>query len=145
MEKTFVIMRGIPGSGKSTYVKKNFPDAKVCSADHYFETPSGYFFDASKLSLAHGHCKRSALDAMQQGLPLIVLDNTNVKKRWFKEYLEAAERHGYKVKIIRLMVDPKTAHSRGVHHVPYDKTVWFFENLVNSPILDGEEIINPSL
>lgn len=138
-------MRGIPGSGKSTYIKKNFPNAKVCSADHYFETPSGYFFDATKLSLAHGHCKRSAFDAMEQGLPLIVLDNTNVKKAWFKEYLEAATRHGYEVKIVRLVVDPKTAFERNVHGVPLEKIEQFFDSLINSPVLEGEQVVNPSL
>lgn len=44
--KRVYIMRGIPGSGKSSYIEKTaknlddqFPmDIQVCSADHYFET-----------------------------------------------------------------------------------------------------------
>jgi predicted kinase len=131
--KSFIIMRGIPGSGKSTYIKNYYPEAKVCSADHYFETPRGYFFDASKLSQAHGHCKRSVLDAMEQGAPLIVLDNTNIKLAWFKEYIETAKRFGYEVGAVRMICDPEEAFKRNSHGVPKDKIVSFKERLDASP------------
>jgi hypothetical protein len=31
-----VITRGLPGSGKSTYIKNNYPDVVACSADNAF-------------------------------------------------------------------------------------------------------------
>lgn len=131
-------MRGIPGSGKSTYIQKNFPNAKVCSADHYFETPNGYFFDASKLSSAHGNCKRTALNAMEQGIPLIVLDNTNIKLSWFKEYIEVAKRFDYEVSAIRMICEPNEAFKRNSHGVPYETILSFKNRLEASPKIENE-------
>lgn len=51
-----VIMSGISGSGKNTYIKNRFGSSGnvvVCSADDFFETATGYQFDMSKLSDAH--------------------------------------------------------------------------------------------
>lgn len=31
-----IIMQGVSGSGKSTYIKSTFPAATVVSADHFF-------------------------------------------------------------------------------------------------------------
>jgi predicted kinase len=34
-----IILRGLPGSGKTTLVRKEWPNAAVCSADSYFYGP----------------------------------------------------------------------------------------------------------
>ena len=31
-----IVMQGVSGSGKSTYIKNNLPNATVVSADHFF-------------------------------------------------------------------------------------------------------------
>lgn len=48
--RNVIIMRGVPGSGKSTYVRNRYPEARVVSADRYFTDPATgeYRFDASK-------------------------------------------------------------------------------------------------
>lgn len=56
-----VLMSGIPGSGKSTYVKQlqqklGYYDVVVCSADHFFMVNGEYRFDVTKLGDAHGAC-----------------------------------------------------------------------------------------
>ena len=54
MDKTLVIMRAQSGSGKSTYVKNNFPTAFVCSADYYHIDESGaYKWSADNAGRAH--------------------------------------------------------------------------------------------
>lgn len=40
-QKRVIIMRGIPGAGKTTYARRMFPDARVVSTDAYHVLPMG--------------------------------------------------------------------------------------------------------
>ena len=53
------LMRGVPGSGKSTIVKhlmKMFHTDSICSADQYFSRNGRYRFDQKQLKQAHEYC-----------------------------------------------------------------------------------------
>lgn len=114
-----VLMRGISGSGKSTYIKNHFPDAVVCSADHYFIDNQGkYNFDRNKLGAAHGSCKANFAKALKERKPLIVVDNTNTKLSEMKPYVDMAKHHGYRIEVVRLDTPPHVAADRNVHGVP---------------------------
>lgn len=55
-----LIIRGIPGTGKSTLAHKLVCDGEYRAffeADQYFMTESGYDFDPSKLHAAHAFCR----------------------------------------------------------------------------------------
>ncbi|CAF0742086.1 unnamed protein product [Didymodactylos carnosus] len=83
--KVMFLMRGLPGSGKSTLVdilKRIYSHScQVCSADHFFmsEETGEYKFDRSKISDAHQTCQRNAEDACRAGINAIVIDNTNIR------------------------------------------------------------------
>ncbi len=47
------IIRGLPGTGKTEFAKKNF-QAVILEADMYFVRDSEYTFDGTKLREAHG-------------------------------------------------------------------------------------------
>jgi len=114
-----VIMSGISGAGKSTYVKENFPTFRVFSADHYFLNENGeYKFEPNELNLAHQACFRNFTFAINDGIPRIVVDNTNLAAWEISPYLLAASSFGHKVEIIRLNVDVKVAIERNIHGVP---------------------------
>ena len=77
-----VIMRGISGSGKTTFVRDLIACLRRCdlgcgrvSADNFFEGANGYLFDASRLSDAHQSCRDAFVAAMED---VIVVDNTNI-------------------------------------------------------------------
>lgn len=116
--KKVIIMRGVPGSGKSTYIKNNFPDAIVCSADKFFEQNGEYKFNRELLGEAHHWCLRTFCSHLLQCANLVVVDNTNISTWEIAPYAQMALAHVYGLEIITLKVNPEVAHSRNVHGVP---------------------------
>lgn len=113
-----IIMRGLPGSGKSTWLKRNEPTALVCSADDFFVTDEGvYLFDSKKLPQAHQACMRKFLDATAAREPLIAVDNTNLSLWEVGGYVAVAEALGYSVEIIRINAWAEDCAPRNVHGV----------------------------
>ena len=99
--KEVVIMRGLPGSGKSTFVEENFEDAYVCSADKFFiDNKGNYNFDVRRLSEAHQWCMEEFIDALFEKEELVVVDNTNMCNWEYTNYEVLAEHLGYNVRII---------------------------------------------
>ena len=85
-------MRGLPGSGKSTLVKilskvYKGQKPKVCSADHYFINESGdYEFNPAFLKDAHESSQDKMKSFVQEGQPLVIVDNTNVEHWEMRPY-----------------------------------------------------------
>jgi len=108
------IVRGIPGSGKSTYAG-SLARAIGClhlEADMFFIIDGEYNFDPAKIVAAHGWCTASAQAAVDAGIDLVI-SNTFVKHWEFAKYLEMAKSAGYDINIVAL----KTSYG-SVHGVP---------------------------
>lgn len=116
--KKVIIMRGISGSGKSTWVKKNVPEAVVCSADHHFINDGVYKFDWRELKQAHAACFKKFHEAVTCGLGVIVIDNTNTELHEISRYLGVIELFEYDLEIVRIECDLSVAQARNVHEVP---------------------------
>jgi len=113
------VLRGLPGAGKSTFVKGNFPEATVLSADDYFVGEDDvYRFNPADIGLAHGRCFRLVIEALQRGDELVVVDNTATTIAEVAPYMLAAQAYGYDAEIITLRCDPAIAASRNIHGVP---------------------------
>lgn len=114
MEKILIIVRGIPGSGKTTYA--NLLSRAVCSADDYFTTRDGeYLWSADKVGTAHGWCQRKCRRFMKKQIDRIVIANTNTTEREMQPYFELATQFGYKV--FSVIVENRHG-SASVHNVP---------------------------
>ena len=122
---TVFIMRGIPGSGKSTLTKdiknvslqKNY-QCRVLSADDFFTFSNGeYDFNPVFLKDAHEDCLRDFCNRITAGYFVIVVDNTNIDPQDFDHYVKIATAFGYKVNIVSLFVTPETG-DRNIHKVP---------------------------
>jgi predicted kinase len=98
--KTMVIMRGLPGSGKSTAAKKAAGSAPIYSTDDFFMKGGEYKFDRSKIVKAHEWNQKRTKKALAKGLPKIVIDNTNVQLWEMRAYVEMAQEHGYDVEFV---------------------------------------------
>lgn len=100
-KKTMIIVRGVSGSGKSTLAAELGKEGVVLSTDDYFYDDEGnYNFDPKKLSVAHKWNQDRTEKAMQNGAPLVVIDNTNVKFNEFFYYLKLAKKYGYTIKYV---------------------------------------------
>ncbi len=77
-----VILRGLPGSGKTTLARAlvDRHGFRLFEADQHFETPAGYRYDPARVADAHAATLRSALAALESGQS-VVLANTHVR-RW---------------------------------------------------------------
>lgn len=93
--KKLIIMRGIPGSGKSYIAKQLVPADKIYSTDDFWGP--NYNFDITKLFQAHMWNQRRVETAMNSGYELIAVDNTNVTWKEIKPYYELAKKYGYEV------------------------------------------------
>lgn len=106
MEKIIWIMRGLPGSGKSTEARiicvralaNGVQEIVICSTDSFFINKADeYVFDASKLGAYHGANQYKVEQHMRMSTSVIVVDNTNTTSKEMKPYLDLAHRYGYKV------------------------------------------------
>jgi predicted kinase len=110
--KTLYIIRGLPGSGKTTLAREL--NACVCEADDYFMDQDDYIFDATKLSQAHEWCRNSVKTAMLEGYNNIAVSNTFSRKWEFQPYIDLAKEYGYRVTEITLSGE---LHEN-IHNVP---------------------------
>jgi len=116
MEKILWIMRGISGSGKSTWIEENKPEgAVVASADHYFLTEDGqYEFDPTQLQDAHDRAFAVAHEGLRDGVEVFV-DNTNLSVAELSPYRMLARRYGYEVRYVECRCDADEAAERSLH------------------------------
>ena len=98
-KKELVILIGLPASGKSTYIKKNYPKHIIVSNDHFVEKQAKK--DDTDYTTAYNKIGRSKLIELgkkdfQKALKTnrsIVLDNTNLTKEIRKQYLDLANNY----------------------------------------------------
>jgi len=102
--KKVILMKGIPGSGKSFLA--NQLNGLVLSTDDLWmdRNEHSYLWDPEGLKIAHELNKIKFRVACKRGHPLIIVDNTNITQWERQPYIDIAEENGYAVEIL----EPKT-------------------------------------
>lgn len=125
MSGVLFLVRGLPGSGKTSFASAIWNDYAVCEADKFFYDKEGnYNFDPSKLKEAHNWCKNEVEIRMQdhqnnqQYYPEIAVSNTFTQEWEMEDYFKLAEKYGYKV--VSLILENRHG-SQNVHGVPDEK------------------------
>jgi predicted kinase len=117
MEKVLYVVRGIPGSGKSTFAKTL--GGKHYEADMYFIDGSGnYNFDQTKIKDAHQWCQGMVKGDMILEYPKIVVSNTFTQEWEMVPYLDMAKENGY---LVFTIVVENRHGGVNQHGVPEDK------------------------
>ena len=104
MAKKLYIVRGLPGSGKSTFAEALVgSDFLVCEADKYFMQDGEYTFDGSKLKEAHESCRNTVETYMKDSLVNdqfyreIAVSNTFTQEWEMQPYFDLAKQYDYMV------------------------------------------------
>lgn len=122
---TLFLIRGLPGSGKSTFaaiLNKCAVTTLDVEADDYFYKYNAvtncfdYNFDASKLGEAHTYCRSTALHFLEQGFNVSV-SNTSVTDWEIQTYMDIAMMAG--ANFVSLIVENYHGN-KNIHGCPDD-------------------------
>jgi predicted kinase len=124
--KTLILLRGIPGSGKSTFANYIWNNYAICEADQYFvnKETGEYKFKPDEIKIAHQWCKDEVENRMKdnqvnpQYYPEIVVSNTFTQEWEMESYYKLAEKYGYRV--FSLIVENRHG-GKNTHGVPDEK------------------------
>jgi predicted kinase len=108
-ERVLLLIRGLPGSGKTTLAKILAPNTRV-AADDFFTTNGRYEFDAGKIGEAHAWCQRIAEQMMKRWEPVVAVHNTFSQPWEAEPYHQLAGEYGYSVFIIEAQNQFGTKH-----------------------------------
>jgi len=134
-DKLLVIVRGLPGSGKTTIAetlsritgdKRVFP---ISADDYFYDTDGNYNFDANQLGLAHTACFQRVSDLMLKQQEIIVVANTFTSEKELQPYIDLAKTKGYTYTV--LLVENRHGNE-SVHGVPDEAMDRMRDKLSNS-------------
>ena len=110
-----ILIRGVSGSGKTTYAKKLIkqdPSLSHYEADMYFYQNGKYNFNPQKLKAAHDWCKAQTEIDLMSGKSVIV-SNTFTQKWEIEPYIELGKKYG-----AQILIKKATGNYKNVHGVP---------------------------
>ena len=156
-DQELIIMRGIPGSGKSTKAKELVGNGSIHSTDDVIEAIGDYnaFFanmvankDFSPLSKVHNTNFQNAVTSMKNGTTPVIIDNTNIRPNEAKNYVEAALNLGYSddnIKFVEIGTGGLSAEElaqRNTHGVPLDKIKSMIQAYEAAGPMDLQKVLN---
>jgi predicted kinase len=115
---SIILLRGLPGSGKSSLAKLLSEDGKypVTAIDNYFTDPvtGHYNFDPYKNHLAYKQCEDQTEEYLKKNVPKIFVDNTFTIEWEMENYFRLAAKYGYRVYVITV----ENRHgSKNIHNI----------------------------
>ncbi|HOG38300.1 MAG TPA: hypothetical protein PLD95_02395 [bacterium] len=116
MEKTLILVRGLPGSGKTTF-SELFGKTNICSNDDYHMVKGKYEWKKEKEALARFECQKKCERLMTTNTPTIVVANTLTTSDEMSPYYILADKYNYRV----FSVIVENRHDGiSLHNVPND-------------------------
>lgn len=147
MQKTLIMCRGLPGSGKTTLAKSiaGRYEAVYISADLMLESSAGYSWSFPLSHHAHLICRSLLISAMTQDRPIIVLDNMHLRPFRAKPYVDIAKHYGYQIKVVEPDTSWKTDVDKlllhGTHRVRPEQMHAYLEVYNRIPFETFREVL----
>lgn len=119
MSNTLYLIRGLPGSGKSSFANKLWVSdmvEAVFEADKYFYNDGIYTFDPAKLHRAHQWCLEHTRWHLERGYNIAV-SNTFTTEKELQPYLKMAEELNCKCFV---MIVENRHGNKSIHDVPQE-------------------------
>jgi hypothetical protein len=111
---TLLIIRGLPGSGKTT-LAKSLPAFDHFEADQFFTGPDGiYRYDRTRIADAHIWCQAKAKKSLKEGRS-VVIANTFSRLHELTQYINLGYESGATIHVIET-----TGRWTNVHGIPHD-------------------------
>ncbi len=139
LNRVVILLRGVSGSSKTTfaeYLKDIFywnPDksCEICCADDQFTDSKGnYNFNPILLPIAHKACQEKFVDALKNGVELVIVSNVNAKPSDFNFYLDKCKEFNYVV--FSLIIEKRFEGGDNGHNVPHGTILRQTENIKNN-------------
>lgn len=109
MTNKLYLIRGLPGSGKTTYAKSL--NCFYVEADMFHYKNGKYQFHRANLPSAHKWTLAIVASALINGAFDIAVSNTFVRKEQMQPYIDLAKISGYQVVIITMKNNYKSTHN----------------------------------
>ncbi len=116
-DKSLILLRGLPGSGKTTFASllQKTSATKCFSLDSYFTDESGiYAFDYKMNHLAYKECQNKVENAMAMGEITILVDQTFALMWEMEPYIDLASKYGYRLFVCTLENRHNGKNSHGI-------------------------------
>ena len=138
-DKIALILRGVPGSGKSTFTKmirEQNQGAAVHAVDDLHQDSDGNFvWNEPKEKAYYMLNLANFVRSCAGGIPVVVCDCINIRISDFEPYLEAAREFGYKAYVITPDIPaPIVAEARNSHGVTEDQIKKMKNNWEHWPV-----------
>ena len=127
-----ILVRGVPGSGKSTFASKVFPGAFHVENDMFHVKDGKYRFDFNRQKDAVSWCMDMCETALRNGMDVVV-SNTFTKRGYVMAYVKLAAKYGADVSVYRMTGSFENRHSVPV--TVFDNMKKNFEDWPNETIV----------
>ncbi len=117
-----LLVRGLPGSGKSTYAA-SLANYTHVETDTYFGIGDAYKWDGALLGKAHKWCQDYVRQALIEGKNVVV-SNTFTKKWEMKVYFEMAKELNIPIKVIEMTGNWPNIHGVSEDHIQVMRERW---------------------
>lgn len=117
--ETLYVIRGVSGSGKSTFAKKLAEALQICyfEADMYhYDEEGNYNWKPSTVAASHAWCRNMVIEELGKGKSVIVANTTTTEKE-LAPYLAIAEEMCCNV--VSLIVENRHGND-SIHDVPQE-------------------------